>query len=764
VLERLKLRSREWTLARIDSCMDESSDTGNALQQSNRRVATTATALAIVTGLVLVVVMPWREIHPSTVTAASLCRFESTPSVAPRLPADVQVGEQADFNCFAWQEFIALNWRASLTRAGQPNPAAKASQFGEPSSNPAPVVWETYMDPSLLYRRDASTPKPWGSIEPAPKICKSARLALPTLPRRSYPIGAHVLVMSGEVTQFSQRILRDFIHAGANGAWLTAQNGTLVRYEERFNEDEYNYVVQNRFYDARNQWKAMQTGGPGLNLPDGGPDSRRYGPVGAIEIKAAWVEMDDPNLWPKFFMTYAYVVDYTRHPPTCKVAHLGLIGLHIIHKTQNAQQFAWATFEHVSNDPDLTATPAPSATFTLYNSRCNRATDHYQCRANTRPIPCSGSTLPVTCDPYSAPIQVMRVKPIPPIVVSLNNVVWKEIRQNNRNSVFQYYQLVNVLWPKANVRITPGARVPLTQGDAVPAKAQGGLANTTMETYFQGPEQRTMKTCLDCHSYAEIAAQPTTNSTPEPNVAADYSFLLGHAKFPAALARATTTPTAAPRVTVVPLPVAAPVPGAQTPSTAAPGSGLTVILAFLVVLIGIVLVANVLVQRRLQSPFFKPGFVEAGYVPWFLLHYDIAAVALILIVILGLTGTINAEVISGLFAGVVGYVLGNVGRRTADGAHDGGRGGPRVTTPSPLPNGQVNGSYAQSLSATSGTTPYTWSIGGSGNPLPAGLQLDSDTGLLHGKPTTVGKYDFTVLVTDGTHAVGAKVFQLIIDP
>ena len=71
-------------------------------------------------------------------------------------------------------------------------------------------------------------------------------------------------------------------------------------------------------------------------------------------------------------------------------------------------------------------------------------------------------------------------------------------------------------------------------------------------------------------------------------------------------------------------------------------------------------------------------------------------------------------------------------------------GGPTITTTS-LPNGQMGVAYSQTLQATGGTTPYTWSLD-SGS-LPAGLSLNSG-GVISGTPTTAGTSNFTVKVTD----------------
>ncbi|HUZ47167.1 MAG TPA: putative Ig domain-containing protein, partial [Terriglobia bacterium] len=69
-----------------------------------------------------------------------------------------------------------------------------------------------------------------------------------------------------------------------------------------------------------------------------------------------------------------------------------------------------------------------------------------------------------------------------------------------------------------------------------------------------------------------------------------------------------------------------------------------------------------------------------------------------------------------------------------------------ITTTS-LPNGAVSTAYNQTLAATGGATPYTWSVAGS---LPAGLILNPSTGVISGTPTATGTSNFTVTATDST--------------
>ncbi|HKQ49670.1 MAG TPA: putative Ig domain-containing protein [Phycisphaerae bacterium] len=70
-----------------------------------------------------------------------------------------------------------------------------------------------------------------------------------------------------------------------------------------------------------------------------------------------------------------------------------------------------------------------------------------------------------------------------------------------------------------------------------------------------------------------------------------------------------------------------------------------------------------------------------------------------------------------------------------------------ISTISPLSQGTSSQPYSQSLSATGGSTPYSFSlINGS---LPTGLSL-SPAGAISGVPTTCGSYTFTVQAQDSS--------------
>ena len=68
-----------------------------------------------------------------------------------------------------------------------------------------------------------------------------------------------------------------------------------------------------------------------------------------------------------------------------------------------------------------------------------------------------------------------------------------------------------------------------------------------------------------------------------------------------------------------------------------------------------------------------------------------------------------------------------------------------ITTTS-LPGGSIGTAYSGTVNASGGAQPYTWSI--TSGSLPAGLTINSATGVIAGTPTAAGTSHFTVTVAD----------------
>jgi hypothetical protein len=398
------------------------------------------------------------------------------------------VDPQGSVDCFAWQEFFYLNWRAQPGAVGLPDPSAAPAAFGTPAKSASQMtttVWESYHPSSDVFP-DAA----FRGISERPKA-------------------------GHEVLAATSKFLGDAVDLHgiqqATTGWLTDQKRKLTFYEVRVDNDEYQYVTSNHLGTIAGQ-QACVNSKYGLQLPAGGgtsgktPDydcagtAKVYGQnFGAIELKAAWIELPDQKLWSKYLTALADI--YVPGLPPRKNVVVGLVGLHIIHKVPNQQQLNWATFEHVDNDPDASATPNPSATWTYNNPNCNPSTDHYKCVPNAQPsTPClMAKGARASCDPFFAPIQVTRLTPIDSNASPVNAKAWALIQKANPASVFLHYELVQVQWPTSGTTVVPPqSRVPLPDGNPLPRTP---VANTTMETYIQN------KTCFYCHQYAPIASR-----------------------------------------------------------------------------------------------------------------------------------------------------------------------------------------------------------------------------------------------------------------
>jgi hypothetical protein len=82
---------------------------------------------------------------------------------------------------------------------------------------------------------------------------------------------------------------------------------------------------------------------------------------------------------------------------------------------------------------------------------------------------------------------------------------------------------------------------------------------------------------------------------------------------------------------------------------------------------------------------------------------------------------------------------------------------PSITTTS-LPEGAIGTAYSQILSATLGTSPYTWSV--TSGSLPPGLTLSGDT--ISGTPTTAGTSNFDVQLTDNAGNTAIQALSVVI--
>jgi len=515
----------------------------------NLRIGTSVLALAT-TGLGLTLALSSCGKHDgnnsgNAVTATNPCTV-GPATLDPVMPNSFDKSE-VGLDCFAWQSFVALNWKADPSNPGYPDPKSTAATFGMPDDQ-TPKVWETYLEAATVFGNGLKGQ--WKSKRPAVK-------------------------MLTRISKTGDLDLSDITQAGGGHHWLTNQRGDITYYEVMMNRDEYEFITEQKFdlttaagqlacatQPGRHISDSHPPGGPlrgGLTMPEGQfpgwndtdceGNVKAYGDhVGAMEIKAAWTPLPaDHSLDSRYVTSVAMITDPSTGAQ--RQVTVGLVGLHIARKRVANHQWAWATFEHIDNSPDegpngavtdpvLPANPniVPRTGFTFFGAGCDPAKSPYGCVHNAAPTwcpPAVGSTC--VPSPYNAPMQITRLNPVGSAANSVTAWFWSLMPAK---SVFNYYRLINVQWPtNPGDPMGPKQTVPLPMGTPMPQGAAGGtnqiLSNTTLESF-----QQSSAACMDCHVYAQIASPPTLATTPgglrklvkpvaggTPVYSSDYSFI-----------------------------------------------------------------------------------------------------------------------------------------------------------------------------------------------------------------------------------------------
>ena len=81
-----------------------------------------------------------------------------------------------------------------------------------------------------------------------------------------------------------------------------------------------------------------------------------------------------------------------------------------------------------------------------------------------------------------------------------------------------------------------------------------------------------------------------------------------------------------------------------------------------------------------------------------------------------------------------------------------------TVNPATLPDAVFGKAYSQTVTATGGTAPYTFSI--TAGALPPGLTLNAATGVIGGTPTTTGNDTFTVQARDVNGNIGSRAYTM----
>jgi hypothetical protein len=370
--------------------------------------------------------------------------FAATPylNITARPPADLPSRNASleDVAKFAWQEFLALNWKASIDAQHPPaaaNPRGtpdSAWNYGMPTPKyPSPVVWQTYAQTTEL-RPNAPLTIPWASLG---------------LPNYSYQV--KILQGSGS-NQLWNNLDEDSEIGSCN---IYAQSATqpnpqnLVLFQVKVNRDEYEYIRTSYGADqnvavtgklAKAQaavianitkppyaYYAGQTStcscppGQAICLPCGRLPAPNIPPVeGAIEVKTAWRKLTPKDNPAHFFTATAIYYDLNASGQLAYYNDtFGLVGMHIIHKTTNFPDFVFATFEQV----DVEGSGSD------YITLDGNGTQYGPLVAIVRQQGQTNRT---------------QMHPVPPLLDQVTAKVRQQIVGMNASTIWQYYRLTGV--------------------------------------------------------------------------------------------------------------------------------------------------------------------------------------------------------------------------------------------------------------------------------------------------------------------------------
>lgn len=402
---------------------------------------------------------------------------QQAPTLSPDVPPDVTAtgtslpALQADFDRLSWATFIALNWPADAR--GEPD---RNKVIGQDGDNPP--VWEAWKETYEVFLPGGRRPPDWGTPRTPPDDWPPACKGL-------FQKGNRLLVQIAKVPNVLTQAVQPF-----NTGPLIDQNGRYARFEILINRPMFQAILDGQLYSKQGQQAAGK-----VVFPCG---SKQTGEVGAIVVKAAWKLLTDSEARSGRFHTATAVIDTpaSTDPPVaekCERATVGLVGLHIVHKTSGSPQWIWATFEHVDNCP----TQGEVADRPAYNFFRKDAAGLTLNSPPPRPWD------PNRVEPPDRRVQAMRMIPIPAATRSLNASFQAALRaaaRPGKSSAWANYELIGTQWPtnpSKSCDVAAGAPVDRTGTPAPPF-----LGNSTLETYIQGKVPNVSSSCMECHANA----------------------------------------------------------------------------------------------------------------------------------------------------------------------------------------------------------------------------------------------------------------------
>jgi hypothetical protein len=426
--------------------------------------------------------------------------IDTAVTLSADMPHDVSIADtsdpmQAEFDLFSWQSFVALSWPAAGGTIGD--------------GGDAPTVWEGWSSTADLL--NLSEPS-FGDVY-VPSACDGV-----------YKEGMLVIAQAAKKSgAFQDEILE------ASGEPLVDQNGAFTRYEIRINEEMFSTITTNGWDTAAGQK------GQTFNFPCGDSDG-----VGAVEAKAAWKilsleESASGRFHARSAALYVPASQAVADKESCEAVDIGLVGLHIVHKTTQQPMWVWSSFEHVDNVPDCQGQDAPGyscptaddgETYSYFATDC--PDEDPGCAACEQP-PAHNNGESYAVDVPAQRVMACRPSSLLPSAVDLNSRYQQALADVDSSSVWQNYMLVNTQW-NTDIATDGGCSDvadSYNKANNAPQDSDGNplpVGNIAMETFDWSENTGTgadwvSPSCIDCHSFATSAA--------DSSVKTDFIFFLG---------------------------------------------------------------------------------------------------------------------------------------------------------------------------------------------------------------------------------------------
>lgn len=505
---------------------------------------------------------------PAPVLAPNGASVDVTSSVVPVDVNGDTAATQTQLATFAWQEFVALNWPSSYSATtptrGQPSSDAAMTFVSVTTQTTQPLVWQTYKhrvevfpETTTTYNSSFDTPPQYSYPSVAGSGPVPAGDVYPCTATGADPNGIALSKLNSsngqldyfnnldETTEINLNTMYVDTDPAAPPVLASYMNpvvggGRRFIYEAKANATMFDYIAGAELYDLTTRWAAGRrtlaavtqnnqggvapcpTTAAGESIvcfPPGETDISE----GTIEVKATWrqLTLDEYNsgrfLIAPIIRYYNYdstadALCYQTVPavPTANTLPYGLAALHIIHKTTSFPTFVFATFEQVDNlDRSL-----PNNGLFFFNRNSGIVNPN---RQNV----------------------TVRAHPVQAAVEALNGQVHRDIRAQNPNSVWQYYNLIGVQGAASNFGQDNDFYLAniVTETNEALRSFSGSLDNSngTIDpraiNVHKGASTFIGGGCKGCHGNAQAGAPPPPGVPGTGKGSFDFSFITAQAPF-----------------------------------------------------------------------------------------------------------------------------------------------------------------------------------------------------------------------------------------